>query len=154
MKLTVERVISDDDATVSHIFLDGEFQCFGLEDEYRENKLPEETRIPAGRYKIGVRKTGGFHKRYSKRFPDMHEGMLHVRKVPGFEFILIHVGNTDKDTAGCLLVGSSAVTTPGDLKVTSSTDAYKRLYPKVIKAAKAGELEIEYIDRDRGVASS
>ena len=33
--------------------------------------------------------------------------MLHVLDVPGFEYILIHCGNTDEHTAGCLLVGDS-----------------------------------------------
>ena len=37
----------------------------------------------------------------------MHKGMLWVRDVPGFEYILIHTGNTDEHTAGCLIVGDS-----------------------------------------------
>ena len=31
---------------------------------------------------------------------------MHVQKVPGFEFILIHVDNADENTAGYLLVGT------------------------------------------------
>ena len=37
----------------------------------------------------------------------MHKGMLWVRDVPGFEYILIHTGNTDEHTSGCLIVGDS-----------------------------------------------
>lgn len=148
MKLTVVRIKSDRDATLSTIFIDGRFQCFGLEDEYRENKVPGETRIPAGEYKITVRKVGGFHNRYSRKFPNHHQGMLWVRDVPNFEYILIHIGNTDDNTAGCLLVGNNG-NTSGELTVGNSTGAYKALYAKVIDAAIAGKLTIEYLDEDR-----
>lgn len=149
MLITVNRITSDNDATVSAVSVDGRFVCFGLEDEFREDKVVDETRVPAGRYQIGVRQTGGFHTRYQTKFADIHRGMLHVRDVPGFEHILIHVGNTDTDTAGCLLVGTGAVTQPGDMSVQASKRAYKRLYPLVIDAAAAGDLEIDFIDSDR-----
>lgn len=148
MKLTVVRIKSDRDATLSTIFIDGRFQCFGLEDEYRENKVPGETRIPAGEYSITVRKVGGFHNRYSRKFPNHHQGMLWVRDVPNFEYILIHIGNTDDNTAGCLLVGKNG-NTSGELTVGNSTGAYKALYAKVIDSAIAGKLTIEYLDEDR-----
>ena len=114
--------------------------------------MVSETRIPAGKYKVGVRATGGFHNRYSRKFSDIHQGMLHVQDVPGFEFILIHVGNTDEHTAGCLLVGTGAMARADDMSIQSSVEAYKRLYSKVIEAAKEGDLEIEYLDRDRNTA--
>ena len=41
--------------------------------------------------------------------------MLHVQKVPGFEFILIYVGNADENTAGYLLVGTDARAGEGDM---------------------------------------
>lgn len=148
MRLTVERLVSDDDATISAVFVDGRFLCFGLEDEHREDKVPAETRIPAGRYKIAVRRFGGFHARYARRF-GWHRGMLEIEAVPGFTDILIHVGNTDRDTAGCLLVGTGAVARPGDMSVQSSVEAYMRLYAATIDAAEAGDLEIEIVDRDR-----
>ena len=77
--------------------------------------------------------------------------MLHVQKVPGFEFILIHVGNADENTAGYLLVGTAARAGEGDMLIQSSRVAYKKLYSKVIEAAKQENLEIEYFDRDRKV---
>jgi hypothetical protein len=60
MKLLVERFTSDKDATISTIYLDDVFQCFGHEDEYREEKVASETCIPTGSYKVGLRTTGGF----------------------------------------------------------------------------------------------
>ena len=50
MKLFVERFTTDKDATRSAIYLDDVFQCFGLEDEYREEKVASEKRIAAGSY--------------------------------------------------------------------------------------------------------
>ena len=149
MIIEVDRFISDADTTISRVSVDGAFVCFGLEDEYREEKLVGETRIPAGRYHIGLRTEGGFHQRYQVRFPEFHQGMLHILNVPGFEWILIHCGNTDEDTKGCLLVGSQANTTPGNMCIVSSTEAYRRFYPLVMPAARDGNLSISFVDNDR-----
>jgi len=81
MEILVDRFISDDDSTVSKVSVEGKFVCFGLEDEYREEKVVGETRIPAGTYKIKLRTEGGHHEKYKKRFPDIHRGMLHLQEV-------------------------------------------------------------------------
>ena len=118
-----------------------EFLAYTLEDEYRDEKKYGETRIPDGTYKLALRKTGGYHQKYSKRFKDIHIGMLHVTNVPGFEYILIHCGNTDEHTAGCLLVGDSQennqITKDGF--IGKSTQAYKRIYPRIAEAIECGE---------------
>lgn len=149
MLIEVERYKSNDKATLSRIYVDGKFICYGLEDEFREVKVKGETRIPAGTYKIALRKEGGFHQRYSvdKRTKDFHKGMLWVRNVPNFEYILIHIGNEEKDTDGCLLVGMTADET--NFKVLRSAEAYELLYKKVLKSAEDGTLSIKYIDKDR-----
>lgn len=146
MKLLVDRVQSNSDATLSAIYIDGAYVCDGLEDEHRAKKVSMETRIPEGVYKVGVRKEGGFNAKYSERFKSFHKGMLHVQKVPNFEYILIHCGNTDDDTAGCLLVGQAA---KGKLELVQSALTYESFYKKVISAALAGDLTIEYKDSDR-----
>lgn len=147
MKITVTRFTSDDDSTLSTIDVDGEFVCFGLEDEYREIKKVAETRIPAGLYHVASREFGGFFVRYGHKF-DFHRGMLEITGIPGFKHILIHIGNTDADTAGCLLVGTGCYAQRGNMSLQNSTGAYKKLYKKVIDAAEAGVLEIEVLDRD------
>ncbi len=152
MKIKVKRIASDSDATLSTIWVDGEFACFGLEDEYRKDKVAKETRIPAGEYRIGLRTEGGFNSRYAKKFSDFHKGMLQVCDVPGFEYILIHIGNTEEDTAGCLLVGlgaSKPANGYGTFSIQSSKSAYSNLYRQVIDAAIADDLTILYIDFDR-----
>ena len=117
------------------------FLAYTLEDEYRNEKIFGETRIPNGPYKLALRKTGGYHQKYSKRFSNIHIGMLHVTNVPGFEYILIHCGNTDEHTAGCLLVGDSQennqITKDGF--IGKSTQAYKRIYPRIAEAIECGE---------------
>ena len=111
MKLEVLRISSESDSTSGLVFdvTNGrKFLCYSLEDEYRSEKVMHETRVPAGTYKILLRKEGGFHGRYTKKYgPDFHKGMLHVQDVPGFKWILIHTGNTDEHTSGCLIVGDS-----------------------------------------------
>lgn len=146
-EIKVYRFSSDTDSTLSAIHIDGKFECYGLEDEHRTVKLWGETRIPKGKYKIGVRTIGGHNERYSKKFSSFHKGMLHVLNVPNFEYILIHIGNTDDDTAGCLLVGQEC----NNNKISKgaligSTLAYRSFYNKVINSAIEGSLTIEYID--------
>jgi hypothetical protein len=73
-----------------------ERECFVLEDTVRDPgvKIPEETAIPAGRYRVIVDWSNRFRK-YS----------FHILDVPNFSGIRIHSGNTAEDTEGCLLVG-------------------------------------------------
>ena len=153
MKLEVLRFSSGKDSTSGALFSVVEgvktFLCYTLEDEYRDNKVYSETRIPAGIYEIRFRTVGGFHAKYSKRFQDIHKGMLHIVDVPGFDYILIHCGNTDEHTAGCLLVGDTQNNNvvEEDGFIGRSTAAYKRIYPKIAKALERGEeVTIEYID--------
>ena len=151
MKITVNRFVSDGDTTLSEISFDGKFECFGLEDEYRLEKVASETRIPAGVYVIGLRTWGGFHAKYSRHpsYSAIHKGMLEVMDVPNFTGILIHVGNTDDDTAGCLLVGLIANSQEGNISIGNSRVAYIKFYKKVLVAIENDEqVTIEYVDND------
>ena len=154
MKLQVLRVNSQSDSTNGLLFdvTNGtKFLCYTLEDEKRDVKVMSETRIPAGKYKILLRKEGGFHARYTKKYGSMHKGMLHVQEVPNFKWILIHTGNTDEHTAGCLILGDSQEnnTLVKNGFIGKSTQAYKRIYPPIAKALENNEeVTIEYIDLD------
>ena len=132
MHIEVFRYNSNIDHTNSIILLNGKYECDGLEDEYRRDKVMHETRIPDGTYKIKLRTKGGFHQKYRNKFGYWHQGMLWIKDVPGFEYILIHIGNTDDDTSGCLIVGSAGKNDQN--WISNSTDAYKSLYPKVRNA--------------------
>ena len=91
--LEVLRYSSATDSTLGLLFENGahgrEFLAYTLEDEFREEKVSAETRIPEGTYDVKLRTVGGFHSRYLDKFgADFHKGMLHVQDVPGFEYIL------------------------------------------------------------------
>jgi hypothetical protein len=70
--------------------------------------------------------------------------MLKLRNVPNFDGVLIHIGNDDDDTAGCILVGDTA----GSNWVGNSTETYKRIYPLIAAAVFGGSLNINIIDYD------
>ena len=154
MKLEVIRFSSEKDSTSGLLFdvtRGREFLCYTLEDQYQTKKIMQETRIPAGSYKIKYRKEGGFHKKYTKRYPDIHRGMLHVTNVPNFKWILIHTGNTDEHTAGCLLLGdtqeNNQIKTNGF--IGKSSQAYVRVYDYIAKALDMDEkVTITYYDFD------
>lgn len=147
MNLELLRFASGRDSTLGALSINGDFVCFTLEDERREVKVPGETRIPAGTYELALRTDGGMSPKYQVRFPDMHRGMLHVENVPGFEWIYFHVGNSDRHTAGCILVGDQAhqnVTERGLL--AASVDAYRRLYVPVAAAIASRRTTLTVVD--------
>ena len=153
--LEVLRYSSGADSTLGILSENGpegrEFLAYTLEDEFREEKVSAETRIPEGTYNVKLRTEGGFHNRYSQKFGvPWHKGMLHVQDVPGFEYILIHTGNTDENTAGCLLVADSStqnITKNGF--IGASVAAYKRIYSSLAQWIVDGnKLTITYIDYD------
>lgn len=152
MEVTVERLSGGNDSTLGALFIDDKFACFTCEDQFQTKKVYGETRIPAGRYQLKLRREGRFHQRYAAKFPGFHLGMLWLQDVPGFEYVLIHIGNTDDDTAGCILVGFGGETNDqGGGKITNSTLAYTSIYPKIaIPLDRGQEVFINIVDRDRG----
>ena len=107
--------------------------------------IDDETMSPT--YKIKLRNEGGFHTRYAAKYGDWHKGMLWLQDVPGFEWILIHTGNTDQHTSGCYIVGETQqdLDKGKDGFVGNSGNAYKKMYPKVADAILQGEdVEITY----------
>lgn len=141
MNLDVIRFQFGSDATNSLLFINGEFECYGLEDEYREVKVMHETCIPEGKYEIKFRNIGGFHTKYAAKYGSKHHGMLWLQNVPGFEFILIHSGNTDEHTSGCYILGETQqdLDRSKDGFVGNSGDAYVKAYDKVSSALIRGE---------------
>lgn len=99
MKLHVIKLAETPNSTLSKLLVDGLFFCFIIEDGYRKEKQPGETRIPDGTYPISKRTFGRFFNRYKKTVPFIP----HLDNVPNFKDILIHPGNFIADTRGCLL---------------------------------------------------
>lgn len=149
MQLIVERFCAGGTYTLGRLKNNNKHMCFTMEDPYQAQKIQGNTRIPAGKYELVLRAEGGKYRQYLDRFGVWQKpGMLWVKDVPGFEWILIHPGNTAKDTEGCLLVGMGF-----DWRgqsVTDSVTAYTEVYSEIEEALTNGvRVTIEYIDNDR-----
>ena len=118
MKLRIIRDKFTDKSTIGKLYVDSPYVfCNTLEDVDRrlENggeKVYGQTCIPRGTYDVVID--------YSNRFK---ERMPHILNVPQFDGIRIHIGNTDKNTEGCILVG----VTRGDDFIGDSRLAYNEL---------------------------
>lgn len=133
MELQIIREKSNNDCTFGKMYINGKYICNTLEDIERIVKIKGETAIPKGKYEITLRNAGGKNEKYKDKFGEVwHKGMLYLNNVPNYEYVLIHIGNSKKDSEGCILVGLGR-----DIKtntITQSTDAYKILYPIISKA--------------------
>ena len=131
MKILVKRIAKRPTYTIGRMYLDGKYFCDTLEDTDRnisqttpldtikKVKLPNNTAIPTGTYKVIVN--------VSPKFKRLLPRLLNV---PGFDGILIHRGNTDKDTSGCILIGENKVVG----KVINSTGYETKLVSILNKA--------------------
>ncbi len=138
-KYYLRRFHSASEATLGLVSREnGTFVCFSLEDQNQDKKVPGETRIPVGSYQIQLRTEGGMAPKYLARFP-WHKGMLHLRNVTGFEWVYIHIGNTDKDTDGCILVGDGCNYAESGGTVGNSENAYTRWYQEIVKWLDKGD---------------
>ena len=134
--LTLRRVWSNRHGTVGTLHIsDGDgvrMHSFVLEDPHQAHKIPGETRIPSGNYRLQWRNTG----RWALRFQEHGlPGSLELLDVPGFTDVLIHWGSYTKNTEGCLLPGfATTIQDPTEPIVTGSKLAtlalYKLLYAK------------------------
>lgn len=122
-------------STIGAVYVDHRWSCFSLEDQHQEIKIPGETRIPAGLYKVALRAEGRLHEKYAALYPE-HRGMLWIQNVPNFEFIYFHKGSTDDHTEGCILLADTA---HAGGSLNDSESAYRRFYGQLSNAILAGE---------------
>lgn len=104
LDLRLTRTYNDPDHCNGELLIDARYFCQTLEDTVRLDdpstpqdegkKIQDRTAIPAGIYRLFTR----FSPKFKRR-------MIAVENVPGFTTILIHAGNTEEDTKGCILVG-------------------------------------------------
>jgi hypothetical protein len=153
MILTLKKVAETSDSTVSTLTYknpDGIVVnlSFVIEDGKRVIKEHGKTRIPAGRYQIKPRYSGRHYEQYTRRFG--HKCTYQIMNVPGFQFIMIHIGNTPKDTEGCLLIcqGYKYDKVNQHYIGVESKNAYLKLYDFLHKVAFVESSEV-YIDINR-----
>ena len=145
MNLRLIRLDSTNNYTRGVLKVNKDVFCFTLEDEYRAFKVKGETRIPSGKYKVDFLKvvtplTETYRRKYG-----WFEWHLEIKDIPNFSNVYFHVGNTDRDTDGCPLLGYT-----WDCKkknfIGDSRTAYKDFYRLVSTALNRGEkVELEIV---------
>ena len=140
MDIEVLRYSHQEEDTLSLIFVDGKFFCYGLEDEYRSQKVKGETRIPEGCYALDfLEQDTPLTLKYRDRY-SWFTHHLEVKDVPNFSNIYIHIGNKEGDTAGCLLVGNEVNSnTEGYGFLKNSRVTFEKLYKQISKRLKKGD---------------
>jgi len=144
MTIKIIRKVYTDKSTISEVFIDDKFICYTLEDkdrgllqqmsieEIKKKKQYAITAIPLGKYEVVVT--------YSNRFKKDLPLLLNV---PGYEGVRIHPGNTDANTEGCILPGSSKST---DF-VGESKKAFEVLFNHIKQAiAKKEKVYVEILN--------
>lgn len=150
LELLLKRVKLSDAYTEGELYIDGEKFCDTIEDKVRdvnrngildnnEPKVYGQTAIPYGRYRITLSvQSPRFSKSPLYRFCN---GFLpRLLDVPGFSGILIHIGNTAKDSHGCILVGIKIK----DGFISKSTKTFKALY-EVLKRNEDKDIYINIV---------
>lgn len=134
MELLLQKVSETANSTLSKLTVGDTFLGFIIEDGHRNIKEYGDTRIPGGTYQIIPRTFGTHYNRYSERFG--HEFSIEIANVPNFTDILIHIGNTVKNTLGCPLINfQAAYDSKSDLfRGYQSTVAYLAFYELIKKA--------------------
>ena len=154
MVLKLYRKYKKQSYTIGNLYINNTFFSNTLEDtdrglddsmsseKIKELKIPSITAIPKGTYKITL---NIYSYKFGKQpfYRNLCEGKLpRLLDVKGFEGVLIHAGNTNKDTSGCILVGVNTIKG----QVTNSRECFRKLYTQLKEAKDNGEeLIIEVI---------
>jgi hypothetical protein len=131
MKLTLERLQLDPDVTIGSLSIDGQWQCWTLEDVVRPAGAPKvfgQTAIPYGTYGVDITMS-----------PHFGRLLPLVVNVPGFSGVRIHPGNTAADTEGCILVGQDRL----GKSLGHSRAAFDALFPLLRAAIAKGPVTLE-----------
>lgn len=150
MKLVLKRINNQDNYCEGKLYIDGIYQCDAIEDtdrgltsemsiaEIQSKKVYGETAIPKGTYQITLDVVSPKFK--DRPWATFCEGKLpRLLDVPGYEGVLIHVGNEASNSLGCLLVGQKTK----DGWISNSTQTFKNLYYKLKQATDQITITIE-----------
>lgn len=142
MNIKLKRRYFCDEYTIGSLYINDKYFCDTLEDPNRdinkngkfdngEIKIKGNTCIPFGKYKIIVNLS-----------PKFKRELPRLLNVPSFEGVLIHRGNTAKDTEGCILVGENKIKG----KVINST-IYEQKLVNILKEiqSKGEQITIEIV---------
>lgn len=156
MKLKLVRDYKKEDYTIGNLYYseddktwtwicntledkDRGLDCMMSEEEIKKIKIPNETAIPTGKYRL-------FLKQISPKFQfypwarEKNGCVPRLLNVKGFSGILIHPGQNKNSTSGCIIVGYN------DKKgeVSNSRSAYYKLWD-IIGKCEDGTLEFQIV---------
>ncbi len=141
MKILLDRFFKGPKYTVGHLYIDGKYFCDTIEDvdrgllnsmplsEIKAKKIPSKTAIPRGTYKITLDVVSP---KYSKRdyYIKVCKGKVpRILNVKGFEGILLHTGNSEESSAGCIILGENKVKG----KVINSRVTFEKFYKEIVR---------------------
>lgn len=141
MEIKVNRIAKRQGYTIGKLSVDGKYFCDTLEDadrglwqdmpleKIKKLKVYGQTAIPTGRYAVTLDVVSPKFK--DREWARPYGGKIpRLLNVPGFDGVLIHVGNDSSNTSGCILVGRNTVVG----KVTDSTATFHSLMKKLLAA--------------------
>ena len=148
MKLRLDRKWKKETYCIGKLYINNGPWCETCEDtdrhltqdmplsKIKEVKIAGVTAIPTGTYTIRMDVVSPKYLKYPWYISNCHGAkMPRLENVPGWSGVLIHPGNTAKDSEGCILVGRN--TAVG--MVTDSKNTFLKLYNKMWDAYKKGE---------------
>ena len=151
MRVVLERVYNCATYCIGHLYVDGKYVCDTIEDtdrglsqtmtdvEIKKRKVYAQTAIPVGVYPVTLNVTS---LKFSKKpyYKNFCQGKVpRVLNVPGYDGILMHIGSTEKSSAGCLIVGYNTIKG----RVTNSQQAFEKLYDVLASAKDAIKIEVK-----------
>ena len=143
MEIYLNRYYLSEWGTSGNLYIDGKFYCHTLELPWKDNKRKESC-VPEGKYNVVFREEPTpMTMKYRERY-DFFNFHLMLEKVKNRSGIYIHVGNTIKDSYGCILIGNGTNT---DHYLSDSTKRYKDLYGRIAQAKRSDEAINMTIDR-------
>lgn len=151
MKLVLKRIAKKTAYTIGKLYINDIYFCDTLEDTDRglsssmslntikAKKEAANTAIPTGIYKVSMNVVSNKYSSspfYKKLCGSKVPRLLNV---PGFDGILIHTGNDNTDTEGCILVGENKQVG----KVLNSKVTFEKLYKELLKDKENITIKIE-----------
>lgn len=153
MKVKSIRFTHGKTSSGSFMTMDDKPFSFLIEDEPRTVKVNGETRIPAGTYKLGIRKEITPLTKKCRELPSYKgwfEYFIEVLNVPNFSGIYFHILNKENETEGCQGPNYECVVEDGELSGRRSTEATKEFYRIVYPLLENGEEVLyEVVDADK-----
>lgn len=152
MKLTIKRTITRSSYTLGKLYIDGVYFCDTLEDKDRgltQNmsveqiksiKVPGETAIPKGTYKVTLDVVSPKFSKYPFYMQTCEGKLPRLIDVKGYEGVLIHVADGPKRDSllqGCIGIGNLS----SEEYLMNGKKVFVELYNKL----KGNNIELEII---------